>query len=161
MFQFINKIPKISLWVLFLTSVVIGVLFFAGGSQQIDIAGNMCNNPNFTDALIYWAYILFILAVVITLGIELALLILAFKNDYKKALKSLISVIGLVALFIIAWFLGDGETKLEIIGYEGTDNVGFWAQYSDMCIYLIYMFMGAAVLATLGSYIYIKVKNRK
>ncbi|HHT61680.1 MAG: hypothetical protein KBB61_02075 [Paludibacteraceae bacterium] len=161
MLQFINKISKISLWVLFAISMVIGVLFFVGGSTQIDIAGNMWNSPKFTDALIYWAYTLCILTVVITLGIQLMRLILNFKNDFKKALNSLISIIGIIGLFAIAWFLGDGETKLDIIGYEGTDNVGFWAQYSDMCLYLIYMFMGAVVLAMIGSYIYVKVKDRK
>ncbi|HPW96691.1 MAG TPA: hypothetical protein PK557_06995, partial [Paludibacteraceae bacterium] len=66
MLQFINKISKISLWVLFAISMVIGVLFFVGGSTQIDIAGNMWNSPKFTDALIYWAYTLCILTVVIT-----------------------------------------------------------------------------------------------
>ncbi|NCA79979.1 MAG: hypothetical protein EOM76_07330 [Sphingobacteriia bacterium] len=158
MSSFINNISKISLWVLFAISVVIGLLFFVGGSQQVDIAGNMWDQPNFTDALLNWTYILCGLTVIITLGFVLVKFILKFKSEPKKALRSLIVLVAIVALFVIAWFLGSGE-KMAIPGYEGTDNVGFWAQYTEMCMYLIYMFLGGTVLALAGSYIYEKVKK--
>src|SRR5574344_102091 len=154
MLSFINKIPKIALWILFAISVVIGVLFFVGGSQMVDIAGNMWDQPNFTDALLNWTYVLCGLAVLITLGFVLIKFILKFKSEPKKAVRSLIVFGGFVLLFVLAWFLGDGETELVIPGYKGTDNVGFWAQYTDMCMYLMYMLLGGTVLALAGSYIY-------
>lgn len=160
MFSSINKIPKIALWILFAISVVIALLFFVGGSEQVDIAGNMWDSPNFTEGLLIWSYILCGLALVITLGFQLVKFITNFKSEPKKAVRSLIVLVGIIVLFVIAWFLGDGDTKLVIPGYEGTDNVGFWAQYTEMCMYLIYIFIGGTVLALLGSYIYIKVKNK-
>ena len=40
MSKFLEKLPKIILWCLFGISVVIGVLFFVGGSSVVEINGN-------------------------------------------------------------------------------------------------------------------------
>jgi len=59
-----------------------------------------------------------------------------------SAIKSLIPIALFVLIFVVAWNLGTGE-KMSIIGYEGTENEGFWAQFSDMMIYAIYALFGA------------------
>ena len=55
---------------------------------------------------------------------------------------------GSIILLVITWFMGSPE-KLEIISYEGTDNVGFWAQATDMFLYSLYALFTIAVVCML------------
>jgi hypothetical protein len=48
---------------------------------------------------------------------------------------------------------------MDIIGSEGTDNGGFWAQFTDMCLYTVYTLGVIAALAIVGSYIYKIIKK--
>ena len=68
------------------------------------------------------------------------------KADKKKAMFSLCVLIAFVLLFVICWFLGSPE-KIQIIGYEGTDNQGFWAQLSDMMMYASYALVCGVIIA--------------
>jgi len=74
-----------------------------------------------------------------------------------SGLKSLIPIAIIIVVFVVAWLLGSPD-KISIIGYEGTDNQGAWAQFTDMIIYVIYaLFIG--VIATIaGAGIYTKSK---
>ena len=75
----------------------------------------------------------------------------------KDGLKSLITLAVFVVLFVVAWLLGSSE-KVSIIGYEGTDNVGFWAQFTDMIIYATYALFIAIIGTIAGAGIYTKLK---
>ena len=48
--------------------------------------------------------------------------------------------------------------KISIIGYEGTDNFGFWAQFTDMIIYATYALFIAIIGTIAGAGIYTKLK---
>ena len=61
-----------------------------------------------------------------------------------------------IGIFVISWFLGDAG-RLDIIGYEGTDNEGFWAQYVDMVIYATGILGVGTLAALLGTSIYSKL----
>lgn len=160
MLSFLNKLPKISLWVLFGISIVILGLFFFGGSQQVDIAGEMWDQPTYTNSLIFWTYGLLGLTVLLTLTMVLVKFFAGFKANPKKAVRTLIVLALFVGLFVIAWFLGDGKNALNIPGYTGTDNVGFWAQYTDMCCFMIYIMIALTILTMAGSYVFAKVRKK-
>jgi hypothetical protein len=53
--------------------------------------------------------------------------------------------------------LGSGE-RLSIIGYEGTENEGNWARFTDMIIYAIYALFVLVITAIIGARIYNSVK---
>lgn len=74
-----------------------------------------------------------------------------------SAIKSLIPLIIFVLIFVVAWSLGSAE-KISIIGYEGTENEGFWAQFTDMVIYASYTLFAAVVLAIFGARVYTSLK---
>jgi ABC-type branched-subunit amino acid transport system permease subunit len=94
----------------------------------------------------------------VTIVAAVSSFITSFRRDTKKAIGTLV-VLGVFALvFVISWFMGSPE-KLEIIGYEGTDNVGFWAQYSDMCMCATIIFASATLLALVGTTLYSKIKG--
>ena len=157
--KFIEKISRITLLVLMVLCVIVGVMFYVGGSNgTLDVAGDLLSVPRYTDIFLYLNYALVGLACLITLAILVINFGYRLKYNPKGALKSLIPVVLFILVFVISWYAGSPE-KLEIIGYEGTENVGFWAQCTDMFIYTTYILLGATILTLFGMAIYTKVRK--
>ena len=151
--------PKVTLWVLMLVGIVATALFFLGGSEgSLEVAGDFLDIPKFTNVLLYWIYALVVLVILVTFGFVLAKLVETFKVDPKRGLVSVAVVLGAVALGALCWFLGSPE-KVEILGYEGTDNVGNMARMSDAIMYLVYILTASTVAALVWGVIYTKVKK--
>lgn len=149
-------IPKITLWTLLALGIVFILMFFLGGSAgTLEVAGDFLDIPRFTDLFLVWNYILFGIVVLITLGVVVVEFCNNWKNDRRKALTTLGVVIGFIVLACICWFLGSPE-KIDIIGYEGTDNEGFWAQLSDAVIYGCYTLVFATICAMIWGFIHTK-----
>ncbi len=147
-------IPKITLWVLMALGVVAIAMFYLGGSAgSLEVAGDFLDIPKFTDLFLVWNYILLGLVVLITLCVVIAEFCQNWKNDRKKAITSLCVVLGFILLACLCWFLGSPE-KVDIIGYEGSDNVGFWAQLSDAVIFACYILLGGTLITMLWGYIH-------
>ena len=151
--------PKVTLWVLMLVGIITAVMFFVGGSEgSLEVAGDFLNIPKFTDALLYWIYVLVALVILVTFGFVLAKLVETFKVDPKAGVRSILVVVAAVGLCALCWFLGSPE-KVEILGYEGTDNVGNMARMSDAIMYLVYILTASTVAALVWGVIYTKVKK--
>ena len=151
--------PKVTLWVLMLVGIVATALFFLGGSEgSLEVAGDFLDIPKFSDVLLYWIYALVVLVILATFGFVVAKLIETFKVDPKRGLTSVLVVIAAVGLCALCWFLGSPE-KVEILGYEGTDNVGNMARLSDAMMYLVYILTASTVAALVWGVIYTKVKK--
>jgi len=149
-------IPKIALWSLLALGIVVIAMFFAGGSDgSLEVAGDFLDIPRYSDLFLVWNYILLGIAVLITLGVVVVEFCNNWKTNRKKAVTTLCVALGFVALACICWFLGSPE-KIEIIGYEGTDNVGFWAQLSDAVIYACYILITATIVTMIWGYIHTK-----
>ncbi len=156
----LDLIPKITLWVLLALGIVASVMFYAGGNEAVgmEVAGDMLNVPIFTSLFLGWNYILLFVAILATLCAVVASFALNFKKDKKKAISTFSIVCGFVLLIVVCWFLGSPE-KVNIIGYEGTDNVGAMAQMTDAIMYLTYILL-AGVLATIcWGAIYTRIKK--
>ena len=142
-------IPMISLWTLLALGIAVIAAFFLGGdSGTLEVAGDFLGIPKFTDLFLGWIYILLGLAILITLCVLVVKLAGDFKYNPKRAIRSLCVVVGAVVLCIICWLLGSPE-ELHIIGYEGTDNVGFWAQMADAVMYLVYILFAATIITVI------------
>ena len=151
--------PKVTLWVLMLVGIVASALFFLGGSEgSLEVAGDFLDIPKFTNVLLYWIYALVVLVILATFGFVIAKLVETFKVDPKRGLTSVLVVLAAVALCALCWFLGSPE-KIEILGYEGTDNVGNMARMSDAIMYLVYILTASTVAALVWGVIYTKVKK--
>lgn len=152
-------IPKVTVLVLMLVGILAAVMFFAGGSEgSLEVAGDFLNIPKFTDLLLYWIYVLVGLVILVTFGFVLAKLVETFKVDPKAGIRSVLVVLAAVGLVALCWFLGSPE-KVEILGYEGTDNVGTMARLSDAIMYLVYILTASTVAALVWGVIYTKVKK--
>jgi len=149
-------IPKISLWVLMAISVVFTIMFFAGGTNgSLEVAGDFLDIPRFTDLLLDWTYVLVGLVCLITLGVVVWEFAKNCKYDRKKAISTLAVVVGFIILIVVCWFLGSPD-KIDIIGYEGTENVGAMAQMTDAMLYMTYILFAATVVALVWGVIYTK-----
>jgi hypothetical protein len=158
MSKIVEKVSGITVLLLGVVSVILVVLIYLGGNAESLMVGEeSLTVPKFTDPLLYWSYLL----VVLTIGITISLTIYGFIKSLivspAAALKSLAPLILFAIIFIISWFLGSAE-KISIIGYEGTENVGFWAKFSDMLIYSSYVLFVGLILTIIGASIYRKVK---
>ena len=154
-----KSIPKVTLLVLMIMGILAAAMFFLGGSEgSLEVAGDFLDIPKFTNVLLCWIYVLVALVILVTFGFVIAKLVETFKVDSKRALTSVGVVLGAVVLCIICWFLGSPE-KVEIIGYEGTDNVGNMARMSDAIMYLVYILTASTVVALLWGVIYTRVKK--
>ena len=151
--------PKVTIWVLMLVGILAAVMFFVGGSEgSLEVAGDFLNIPKFTDLLLYWNYVLVALVILATFGFVLAKLVETFKVDPKRGLVSVSVVLAAVALCALCWFLGSPE-KVEILGYEGADNVGNMARMTDAIMYLTYILAASTVVALVWGVVYTKVKK--
>ena len=151
--------PKVTLWVLMVVGIVATALFFLGGSEgSLEVASDFLDIPKFTNVLLYWIYALVVLVILATFGFVIAKLVETFKVDPKRGLTSVLVVLAAVALCALCWFLGSPE-KIEILGYEGTDNVGNMARMSDAIMYLVYILTASTVAALVWGVIYTKVKK--
>ena len=151
--------PKVTLWVLMLVGIVATAMFFLGGSEgSLEVAGDFLDIPKFSDVFLYWIYALVVLVILTTFGFVLAKLVETFKVDPKAGVRSILVVLAAVGICALCWFLGSPE-KMEIIGYEGTDNVGNMARLSDAIMYLVYILTASTVAALVWGVIYTKVKK--
>ena len=151
--------PKVTLLVLMLVGIVATALFFLGGSEgSLEVAGDFLDIPKFTNVLLYWIYVLVALVILATFGFVIAKLVETFKVDPKAGIRTVVVVIAAIALCALCWFLGSPE-KIEILGYEGTDNVGNMARMSDAIMYLVYILTASTVAALVWGVIYTKVKK--
>lgn len=152
-------VPKVTLWVLMLVGIIATAMFFFGGSEgSLEVAGDFLDIPKFTNVLLYWIYALVVLVILVTFGFVIAKLVETFKVDPKRGLVSVGVVLGAVALCALCWFLGSPE-EVEILGYEGTDNVGNMARMSDAIMYLVYILTASTIAALVWGVIYTRVKK--
>ena len=142
-----------------LVGIAAVALFFLGGSNGThEVAGDVLDVPKYVNEFLYWNYILVGLIIFVTFGFVIWKLIETFRVDYKSGLKSVGVVLAAVALCVLCWQLGSSD-KVEILGYEGTDNVGTMARLTDAIMYLTYILTAATAIALLGGVIYTKVKK--
>ena len=151
--------PKVTLWVLMVVGIIATAMFFLGGSEgSLEVAGDFLDIPKFTNVLLYWIYALVVLVILVTFGFVIAKLVETFKVDPKRGLTSVGVVLGAIALCVLCWFLGSPE-EVEILGYEGTDNVGAMARMSDAIMYLVYILTASTIVALIWGVIYTRVKK--
>lgn len=159
--KFIEIFPKIVLGILLLgcAGFSVVVLLRLGGSEgALEVAGDMLDIPNYTNPLMYFCYTLLGLAVLATLYAVIVGFVGTCKTDKKAAFKSLGVLVAFVAVLVICWFLGSPE-EVQILGYEGAENVGVWAQFTDAVMYATYALVTGTVVAIVWGAVYSKVKK--
>ena len=149
-----SKVSKISFYVTMAVSLAIIALFFCVGFGNTEtINNNDMRAPQFTDALLYWIYALTAIAVVLVLVFGLISFGKNFKDSPLGAIKGLLGVLLLVALFGIAYALASPD-PIYVNGKVLADSDGNPIAASsyiltDVLIYVQYILFAICALATL------------
>jgi len=153
--SFLNKIPRIVMYVLIGITAVVAGLFYMGAGYEVSYNNTTYFVPVYINLLMIWTYILLGLAILSTLAFVIVKFVLNTIKSPKSAIKPLCLLAGGVLLFVIAYALGDG-TPLNISGYEGTQNVYKWLKITDMFLFVTYaLFLaafGAIALSNVAKY---------
>lgn len=148
----------IAILLLGVSIVLVGLMYMGPSAGSIESAGgDVYNVPASTDALIYWCYALLIATAVAAVGFAIAKFANNLMVNPKGGIKTLATLVVFALIFVIAWNVGSPD-KISILGYEGNQNEGFWAQFTDMLIYVCYTLFALLFLAIVGSRIYVKLK---
>lgn len=135
-----NKIFKITGWVLGLLGIVFGILAFANGGSAIDL-------------LLRYTYVLFIAAVVIWIGLSI---FISGRNNPKNLLKAAGVVVGVAALVILAYVLSSGAPALNVKLQPTTQ----WLKLTDTMLLLTYVLGGAAIVAIIVGAVRDAINNK-
>lgn len=143
----IHRTSRFTLYIGILITLVVLGLFYLGGqvpAQEKLVPG--LSQPVFTDLLLYWAYALLGVTIAVCVVFMVVLSLKRLKESPKKTLSGFLSLLGLAALFVITYVIGDGSI-LNIPGYEGADNRPAMLKLTDMWLYSAYIMFILTVLA--------------
>ena len=149
------KASRIVFYILMAVSLAIIVLFFFVGFGDTDIYnGNEMRSPMFTDALLYWIYVLTILAVVLVLVFSTSAFAKSLATNPKAAMKSVAGVLAVVLLFVVAYALSSDapimvNDKPLSISNDGTPVAASAYILTDVLLYVQYVLFAACALATI------------
>lgn len=148
------KVSNFTLWIILGVSLIIALLFYCGG--EVPEAQRIVYDlpqPSFTDLFIGWVFVLFVLAFISIILLEIYKY--AASDDKSSALHTFTGACGLLLLLFVAWVVGDGDT-LKVPGYVGDYNNPFWLKAGDMWLYsisiLIVIAVGLIVCFSLRNY---------
>lgn len=142
----LNKIFKWGMVALILISVAILVWGF--------IVGFTTNDAAATDVLLNWAYVMVLLALVAWIVIGF---IVSVKNDPKSLVKMGITLVGIVAVCLVAYFLAKGN---PVPGATLAASPGE-LKLTDTILNLTYIAGAGAILAIIVGEIRMAFSNKK
>ena len=135
-----NKIFKITGWVLGLLGIVFGILSFVNEGSSVDL-------------LLRYTYFLFFAAVVIWIGLAI---FIAGRNNPKNLLKAAGVVVGVAALVVLAYVLSAGAPALNV----KTQPTPQWLKLTDTMLLLTYVLGGAAIIAIIVGAVRDAINNK-
>ncbi len=153
----INKISSYVFAALVIVSaIVLGMFFLVGYDNYITLNGKSVVDPQFTDLLMYWMYALVAAGIVIVVLFVIAQFFATLKSNPRNAMKSVIGIVAIVALF------GGAYLASDITPIRMADNTLFEDEFnlrlSDVCIYVQYVLLAVSVLCTVVGLLGIKSK---
>ena len=135
-----NKIFKITGWVLGLLGIVFGILAFVNEGSSVDL-------------LLRYTYFLFFAAVVIWIGLAI---FIAGRDNPKNLLKAAGVVVGVAALVVLAYVLSAGAPALNV----KTQPTPQWLKLTDTMLLLTYVLGGGAIIAIIVGAVRDAINNK-
>ena len=140
----IQKISSIILWVLGGLSIIFAGFYYLGGSVPETI-GTQFEEKNFTELVLVWAVILFIIAALTTL-------IFSLKSIFssKKALMNFLIILGIgVVLVVISYLLATSDPlTIASIEKEPTSATLRWVGTGLNATYILAVVAFVGILAS-------------
>ena len=146
-----KNISTIVLRVSLLISVVVALMFFLGGVEDGETStGGITDVPVYTDALLYWTYVLVVVGVVVLIVFALKTLATMFQTDSKAAMKSLGGVVAFFLLMIICYVISPETDFSRIVNGEVEAYSASEMKLIDMWLYSNYFLIGLTVVLVIA-----------
>ena len=143
----INNLSTYILGVLIAVSVVVcGLFFFVGYDNYTTLNGKSLVDPQFTDILLYWMYALVAVGVFLLVIFVIKQFFANLKDSPANAIKGLLGMIAVVALFGVAYAAASDEPMRMADGSLFEDKGQL--VLSDVCIYVQYVLLAVATVCT-------------
>jgi hypothetical protein len=143
----INKLTLILLWVLMGLTAIFALIFFLGGVVP-GTEGTRYEEPVITNSFIIYAYVLFGIAILISLFFTVRNFVLN-----PKGLRLSLITLGIAVILVgIAALLAD-NTVLDLPHYKGKDNIPRTLFLTDVGLFVAYFLLALAFLAIIYSVI--------
>ena len=143
---------QIVLWVLFILSAIVLVMFFGVGydhQESVSVSGEPLTAPIYTGLLIVWLYALVVICAGVVFGFGIAK---AFRKKSKKAART--GLVGYVFLFmlvaIVVSYFAASTDSVVLGGDKLFEDKGF-LKLTDTCLYSMYALLLVAIVAALCS----------
>ena len=148
-----NKIDKISHYVflalIIASAVILGLFLFVGYDNYETIGGKSLVAPQYTGLLLYWMYALVAAGVLCVVIFVLKQFIANLKNNPSAAVKSVLGIVLVVALFGVAYALAS-DAPIRMADNSMFDDAAMLV-LSDVCIYVQYVLLAVSTLFTIAS----------
>lgn len=148
----LNKLSSIVLYILFAATIVVSVLFYAGGS--IDPSAEYVE-PTYTNSLMLLMYAFFAIATVIVLITQAIQFAKKAISAPKTALKSILGIGLLAVILVVTYFVSDGK-QVEVLGVEPISET--WIRIVDMQLYSAYILVLVALVLMAVGGLFKKIK---
>lgn len=147
----IRKTSSLVFLVTILVTLAVIALFLFGGqvAPEQKLVADM-SQPAFTDIMLYWAYILLAVTVVVLILFAVFGFFNSLKTHPKSALGGLLVLVAMVVILGVSYALGSGEL-LNIPGYDGPDNNPATLKMTDMWIFSMYIMLVLSIAAMIIS----------
>lgn len=148
----LNKLSSIVLYILFAVTIVVSVLFYAGGS--IDPSAEYVE-PTYTNSLMLLMYAFFAIATIIVLITQTIEFGKKAISAPKTALKSILGIGLLAVILVVTYFVSDGK-QVEVLGVEPISET--WIRIVDMQLYSAYILVLVALVLMAVGGLFKKIK---
>lgn len=141
---------QIVLWVLFILSAIVLIMFFGVGyDHQESFSGELLTAPIYTGLLIFWLYALVVICAGVVFGFGIAKV---FRKKSKKAART--GLVGYVFLFmlvaiVVSYFAA--STDSVVLGGDKIFEDKGLLKLTDTCLYSMYALLLVAIVAALCS----------
>lgn len=147
-----KKISTITLWIAFVVTIVLTVMFFAVGEWvevPLSTQGTTEVSPHL-DLFLYWAYVIAGLGIATLVIFAIVQLIRMFQMDVKGALQTLSTFIIFAVLLVACYFASPEKEFSKIVNGETLAFTETTMKSIDMWLYSIYALLAATIIFILG-----------
>ena len=143
----IHRTSRTTLLIGVIISILVMALFYLGGQVSAEemLIADM-SQPKFTDIVLFWAYALLAITIVVLLSFAIVDFLKKLKESPRKALSGFLVLLGMAAMLIITFVIGD-DSLLNIPGYDGADNNPSTLKMTDMWLFSAYIMLIITFLA--------------
>ncbi len=141
----LQKILKISLWVLFAVTAVLVIMFYWKVVPLSDELAQM--EHGVTNTILGWAFALFLICAVAAVVFPVVEFIKQLKDNPKSALKTIIMIAAIALVIVIAYAFarGDMDSISETLVKTNESEL----KWSDCGLITLYISLAISVLAVI------------